>query len=507
VGALRQSNKKRQHVIRRLYGPENASVRKHVRLLEEQSERSQTGFLGDPNHKVPYENHPYERRRSLQEGNTTEPPYTEPAPSNYKPMRIRFETAALDDRRADTSTNSAKIDFIKNKILPTTAKFWATSLSVVPISGNLKVSTSELNDREFCGDKEFTRVPSEHIATGVTNTDLLLYVSGTNSSRFCSGTTLAVAVACNFDQFDRPTTGAINVCLDQIELDTDGTASDAVVQDNVDVAIHEVAHVLGHSSNSYRFYWDADTGKERTARPFQSRTVTCVDNVQRNLILPDDTTMKFSQSENGQRYAAIVTPKVRAVARNQFDCPSLEGAKLENQPTGTDSCTGDHWDEHDYYPEALSGVISPTTNILSHLTLALMEDSGWYRANYTQGGMSPWGLGAGCDFVNARCLTTDTSGDVTIPEYSKGYFCKDKGKEGCSPALTHKMACTIEDYFYRVNRELPPDQFQYFPSDPTLGGPRQADYCPVYGSTYDNLVPEQLACSETKNADTLNIYR
>jgi hypothetical protein len=60
---LRQSSKERQHVIRRLYGPDNASVRKHVRLLEEKSERSQTGFLGDPNHKVPYENHPYERRR------------------------------------------------------------------------------------------------------------------------------------------------------------------------------------------------------------------------------------------------------------------------------------------------------------------------------------------------------------------------------------------------------------------------------------------------------------
>ena len=102
-------------------------------------------------------------------------------------------------------------------------------------------------------------------------------------------------------------------------------------------------------------------------------------------------TMKFLQGENGQRHAAIVTPKVRAVPRNQSDCPSLEGATLENQPTGNDSCAGDqHWDEHDYYPEALSGLISPITNTLSHLTLALVEDSGWHWANYMQGGMSPW---------------------------------------------------------------------------------------------------------------------
>jgi hypothetical protein len=107
-----------------------------------------------------------------------------------------------------------------------------------------------------------------------------------------------------------------------------------------------------------------------------------------------------------------------------------------------------------------------------------MEDTGWYRANYTQGGMSPWGLGAGCDFVNKPCLTTDSSGDVTVPEYSKGYFCTDQGKRGCSPALTHKLACTVVD-----------------------------DFCPLFGSTFAGLDPEQLACDDTKNADSLNIYR
>ena len=489
----------RQSVIRRLYGPDNAHVRKNVRLLEEKPERSRTGFLGDPNHKVPYVNHPYDKsnNRDLQAASLN---------GNFQPMRIHFETGALDDRR--DQNNGFKIDFIKNEILPKTANFWSSALAVVPVSGNLKVSSAELDNREFCGDSEFTRVPSEHISTGVADSDLILYVSGTPSSRFCSGTTLAVAVACNFDQFDRPTAGAINICLDQIELDDDGTASDAITKDNIDVLIHEVAHVLGHSSNSYRFFWDSDTGTERTARPFESRTVTCVDDKERTLILPDENTMKFSQASNGQRYAALVTPKVKAVARNQFDCQSLEGAKLENQPTGSDSCTGDHWDEHDYYPEALSGVISPTTNILSHLTLALMEDSGWYQANYTMGRISPWGLGAGCDFVDGPCITQNPDTlEPTLPEYSKGYFCLEGSARGCSPALTHKMACTVIDYFYILPRNLPLDRFQYFPDEPTKGGPRQADFCPLYGSTYGGLDAEQLACTDIRNADTLNIYR
>ena len=71
----------------------------------------------------------------------------------------------------------------------------------------------------------YCRVPPEHIFTDVADIDLFLHVSDTNSSRLCSGTSLVVAVACNFDQFDRPTAGAaINVCLDQIGLESDGVA-------------------------------------------------------------------------------------------------------------------------------------------------------------------------------------------------------------------------------------------------------------------------------------------
>jgi Leishmanolysin len=130
-----------------------------------------------------------------------------------------------------------------------------------------------------------------------------------------------------------------------------------------------------------------------------------------------------------------------------------------------------------YYPESLSAVISPTTNVLSHLTLALMEDTGWYKVNYTQGRSNPWGLNAGCDFVTNACLIPDDT--PIIPEYSRGYFCNEASARGCSSELTHKMACTVIDYEYILPKVLPDSQFIYFPSTPSRGGPRQGDYCPV----------------------------
>lgn len=333
--------------------------------------RYQTGFNGDPDHIVPYENHPFDpmaaRRLQTETTNSTEADAgaetaTTTGEAIFKPMRIRFETKALDDIR--DSSNAAKIDWYKNEILPITAEFWSSTLSVVPVSANLLISSNELDSFAYCGDAEFTQVPNEHKSEGIADTDLVLYVSGSASERFCPDRTLAVAVPCNFDQFDRPTAGSINVCLDNIVLNSDGTASQEVRQDYIDVSIHEVAHVLGHSSNSYRFFWDPDTGQPRTERPFVEREVTCVDGATKTLVLPGESTMEFATDDQGFRYASIVTPKVRTIARNQFDCQTITGAPLENQPTRAESCTGDHWDERLFYPEALSGVISPTTNIL-----------------------------------------------------------------------------------------------------------------------------------------------
>lgn len=421
----------------------------------------------------------------------------------FKPIRIQFDTTALDEQ--STSYNELKIDFVKNVILPRMRDFWSAALSVVPVQDYLFVSTSELQGRIYCGDTEFSKVPNDHISNGVPNADLILYVSGTPSTRFCGPSTLAVAVACNFDQFDRPTAGAINFCLDQIELDEYGSASESIIDDNVDVAIHEAAHVLGMSSNSYRFFWDPDTGSVRTPRPFQERDVICVNGQEQTLILPDPNTMKFFIANNGQRYASIVTPKVATVARNQFDCQELNGAQLENQPTSEGSCTGDHWDERLFYSEALSGVISPTTNVLSPLTLALLEDSGWYKANYTKSNNSPWGLGAGCDFISGLCLIGGGDGrDGELPSYSQGFFCNKASQRGCSPAHSHKMACTMIDYSLRGGNYMPPETLQYF-SKPEIGGPREADFCPVYGSVYSGMDAAELDCRIKSNEDSIDV--
>ena len=219
----------RTHPIHKIYR-DNAHIRRRVEEIENSSPYFQTGIRGDPNHKLEYRNHPFDlmrKERELKErmlNNDDEENVAETLNEEYRklqeeqqdassggggdpfaPIRIHFDTTALDSEL--TSDNGPQIDFVKNIILPRMSEYWSTALSVVPVVGNLMVSSADLQGRLYCGDTEFSKVPAEHIATGIPNSDLVLYVSGAPSARFCGPSTLAVAVACNFDQFDRPTAG------------------------------------------------------------------------------------------------------------------------------------------------------------------------------------------------------------------------------------------------------------------------------------------------------------
>eukprot|EP00594_Rhizosolenia_setigera_P019576 CAMPEP_0178962956 /NCGR_PEP_ID=MMETSP0789-20121207/14706_1 /TAXON_ID=3005 /ORGANISM="Rhizosolenia setigera, Strain CCMP 1694" /LENGTH=847 /DNA_ID=CAMNT_0020647271 /DNA_START=99 /DNA_END=2642 /DNA_ORIENTATION=- len=525
-------------LMRRVHGAENVHVHEFVhKIATESTEYVRTGISQDPSFKVSYRNHPYaiyeenERKKSRAlsgENNENEETKRELHDFEYKQqqdgsggadgfdldgeeeiddafqnIRITVVVDALEKMRS--AANSAQMDFVKEKVLPATVDFWTNTLRVVPVEGNLKLNKYDLQQQQYCGDPDFSTVPPTHISEGIPDTDLVLYVSASASPKFCGPSTLAVAVGCNSDQYDRPIAGAINFCVDTIKLDEDGQASESVLSDNVDVAIHETAHILGMSSNSYKFFRNSETGKALTRRPFQFTPTLCVTGKTRNERLPDENTLKFLDHTDGTRYALITTPKVKTVVRNQFNCQEMEGAPLENQPTGAYSCTGDHWEESLFYPESMGAVISTSQNLVTPLTLALLEDSGWYSANYSMSSLSPWGHGVGCDFVNKKCIETSADGEVTVADHGKGYFCSETNQRGCSPSYSHKLSCTIYDYSLLFNLDNPPPEYNYF-SNPGYGGPKQANYCPVYGSVYGGMKAEELECGIASNVDTVNIF-
>lgn len=64
-----------------------------------------------------------------------------------------------------------------------------------------------------------------------------------------------------------------------------------MIDENVDVTIHEAAHVLRMSSNSYQYFWDLETGKPRITRGFTTQLVKCVNDIEGMLVMPDENTL------------------------------------------------------------------------------------------------------------------------------------------------------------------------------------------------------------------------
>jgi len=88
----------------------------------------------------------------------------------------------------------------------------------------------------------------------------------------------------------------------------------------------------------------------------------------------------------------------------------------------------------------------PSESIVEYvtpITLALLEDTGWYVANFTQSRKSSFGLGAGCDFVNGPCIV-----EGNVPPYGKGIFCNttDVNVLRCDATHTAISSCNLIDY-------------------------------------------------------------
>jgi hypothetical protein len=246
-------------------------------------------------------------------------------------------------------------------------------------------------------------------------------------------------------------------------------------------AVHEFSHILGVTPHDFVYFYDSASGAPRSPQP-KLLIVDCVSGQREQLYLPYKSTVRERTDRHGKRYYEVTLPTVRQVVRNQFNCQSLTGAPLENQVdgAGADHCFGSHFEERLFFHQGIGNV----QEIMSPLTLALLQDSGWYLPNYRVAKLNPYGYGAGCTFVEEDCVQ-----DGKVPTFGEAYFCNAKatvnnhsidGVYGCDPNYSQIGLCDLVDYA-EVGGTPPPTKFQYFPGKSTFGSlMTNADYCPTY---------------------------
>lgn len=89
--------------------------------------------------------------------------------------------------------------------------------------------------------------------------------------------------------------------------------------------------------------------------------------------------MLSTYTQNGKTVTKLVTPAIRQQVRQHFSCASLDGAEIEDG--GGSGTGGSHLEKRIFMNEFMTGTSSQFP-VKSAMTLAVFEDSGWYRVDY-----------------------------------------------------------------------------------------------------------------------------
>ncbi|KAM8781527.1 ciliated left-right organizer metallopeptidase [Rhynchonycteris naso] len=239
---------------------------------------------------------------------------------------------------------------------------------------------------------------------GVQNTDFLLYVRVTHTSKCHREPSLiAYAACCQLDSEDRPLAGTIVYCAQHL------TGPSITHGDIVMATLHELLHALGFSGQLFKKWWDCPSGP----------------NVRENCSTRQQVTRR---DEWGQ--LLLTTPTVsHSLAKHLGVLGVPLGVPLEEEGP-----LSSHWEAR-----LLQGSIMTATfdgaqrTRLDPITLAAFKDSGWYQVNHSAAEKLLWGQGSGLEF---GLVTTCGTG-------SSDFFCTGSGL-GCHYLHLDKGSCSSD---------------------------------------------------------------
>jgi len=232
----------------------------------------------------------------------------------------------------------------------------------------------------------------------------------------------------------------------------------------VNTALHELLHVMGFNYQLFSYFVD--------------------ENWQ---FLPIEKIVK----KNAKGKDMIITPRVVEATRIHYGCSTIEGLELEDD--GGSGTVGSHWEERIMSGEVMNGMDTKEA-ALSEMTLALLEDSGWYKTKKFTGGLFMFGRKKQCEFLQDKCVTEHGT-------KFKNEYCLTKNESGCSTNRRWKSQCHLQekDASSVANDEL---HFHYIDNQGktvTLGSSRAfSDNCPVgtiFSYPHDSLY---FSCSRGK---------
>ena len=241
------------------------------------------------------------------------------------------------------------------------------------------------------------------------------------------------------DQYGRCTVGVFNWVPALLNLATPD-AGDTITSE-LHTAIHEMVHVLGGMGPgpAGNTVFIDELGAPRPLPPAPGSVyLTTTDNAYPGL---------------NKQVTYITSPRVVNVTRTQLACDAMPGFPLEDLPLGA----GSHWEARLAGGELMSYGTYSTIVYVSDLTLAFLEDTNQYIANYSNAGKIPTGIPDANDFSVSSLSFLQSQGTDSASAYtpppppSPGHLLWGSGV-GCAlwngtpstawPPLNQGLTCT-----------------------------------------------------------------
>ncbi|XP_005110511.2 leishmanolysin-like peptidase 2 [Aplysia californica] len=213
---------------------------------------------------------------------------------------------------------------------------------------------------------------------GLKDTDFVLYVTS-QTTALCNplkSSALAYAAYCKMDETGRPVAGQVNFCPRTVK------AQKFDEELLYKTSLHELFHALGFSNKLFGKFRNCDEVGNCTSWP---KVFVLVDGIKR-----------------------LGTDAVVREMQRHFNCTSEPdfGGPLED----VNGRVMSHWDPLLMHSSVMtSKEQKPYLMLIDPISLAVFEDSGWYKVDYSQADHFMWGKGKGCSF-GAKGVCEDQEG-------------------------------------------------------------------------------------------------
>ncbi|XP_058480243.1 ciliated left-right organizer metallopeptidase [Solea solea] len=245
---------------------------------------------------------------------------------------------------------------------------------------------------------------------GIPDTDFLLYlhIRSTDKCR-AQPHVLAYAVHCQTDTHGRPVAGLVVICRHKLREAAYNH------QTTVQTVIHELFHALGFSKDLFHTWRDCSSTTQGGAG--------C------------SPLGKLVHSDGSGQMRIYSQSVISALQEHLASADPELGGLLENLHVAAGRVSS-HWESRVLRGSIMTAVLEDSTTVrIDLVTLAALQDTGWYTVNLSQAQSLVWGQGEGATFGSLS----------TCKGNSSSFFCTGSGL-GCHFLHLHKGECQTDPY-------------------------------------------------------------